>query len=358
MDRMTNHPAHTRRTLTYRLMVRFALCMAVLLVLALPLLYVITTHYYAEDLTRIVMKYGVKNNHIDLEQDTLMGMFIQFFAIIALLLAAVFIVMRYVPQRLWRPFHETMRRIETFRIEKGLVPELPHTDVSEFDELNSILTELMTKSAKSYRLQKEFTENASHELQTPLAIAQMKIDALQQDPNLTDRQAEGLQEVYIQLRRMSRLSRSLLLLSKIDNSQFRKDDRVDVNTLIERLLPQWRTVGGDHAVVFEAHAHVVVACNEVLIESLLTNLVVNAIRHNGAESRVEVELWPGRLEVSNAASGGPLDKDHIFNRFFHSADSHKGYGLGLAIVKSICDFHHWRISYSYEQGRHVFTVEG
>lgn len=355
---MNNNTQPRTRTLAYWLMMRFALCMAVLVVLALPLLYFITTHYYAEDLTRLVAKYGVTNTHIDLEEDTLMGMFIQFFAIIVLLFTAVFLVMRYVPQRLWRPFYATMRRIETFRVEKGNVPNLPPTGVSEFDELNGMLSELMAKSVKSYRLQKEFTENAWHELQTPLAIAQMKIDALQQDPCLTDRQAEGLQDVYIQLRRMSRLSRSLLLLSKIENSQFRKDDRVSIRAMVEKLLTQWLTVSGDRVVDFKAYADVVVACNETLMESLLTNLVVNAIRHGSAGSTVHVELRAERLTVSNRSATGPLDKEHIFNRFYHTGDSHKGYGLGLAIVKSICDFHHWRVDYQYESGRHTFIIEG
>lgn len=352
---MTERPMR-RRSLSYLLMVRFALCMAVLVVLAMPLLYFITTHYYAEDLTRLVMKYGVKSTHIDLEEDTLMGMFIQFFFIIFILLIAVFVVMRYVPQRLWRPSYATMRRIESFRIEKEHVPELPETGVSEFDELNQILSELMAKSVKSYRLQREFTENASHELQTPIAIAQMKIDALQQDPHLTDRQAEGLQDVYIQLRRMSRLSRSLLLLSKIENSQFRKDDHVDVNAYVSKLLPQWQTISGDRVIEVQERGHAAVDCNEMLLESLLTNLVVNAIRHSREASTITVEIFSDKLVVSNASDGGALDKEHIFNRFYHGSERKKGYGLGLAIVKSICDFHHWQIDYSYVQARHVFTV--
>lgn len=345
-----------KRTLSYRLMVRFAVCMAALMVLALPLLYLITTHYYAEDLTRLVMKYGIKNTHIDLEEDTLMGMFIQFFSIIMLLLFAVFIVMRYVPQRLWRPFHETLKRLENFRIEKGNVPALPSSNISEFDELSSILTELMTRSVKSYRLQREFTENASHELQTPIAIAQMKIDAMQQDPDLTDRQAKGLEDVYIQLRRMSRLSRSLLLLSKIDNSQFKKENQVHLNEYISKLLPQWQTIGGNRVIDLKTHGDPVVTCNETLLESLLTNLVVNAIRHSRDVSTVVVETWPGKLEVSNESDSSALDKEHIFNRFYHGT-SHQGYGLGLAIVKSICDFHHWQIDYSFVDGRHHFVVE-
>lgn len=345
-----------KQTLSYRLMVRFAMCMAVLMVLALPLLYLITTHYYAEDLTRLVMKYGVKNTHVDLEEDTLTGMFIQFFSIIMLLLIAVFIVMRYVPRRLWQPFYVTMRRIASFRIEKENVPVLQDSGVSEFDELNRILSTLMTKSVKSYRLQREFTENASHELQTPIAIAQMKIEAMQQDPELTDRQAKNLEDVYIQLRRVSRLSRSLLLLSKIDNSQFKKETQVRLNECIDKLLPQWQTIGGNRIIDFRKHGDAMVTCNEALLESMLTNLVVNAIRHSRDASTVVVETWPEKLAVSNTSDGGALDKEHIFNRFYHST-GRPGYGLGLAIVKSICDFHHWRIDYNFVDGRHIFTVE-
>lgn len=185
----------------------------------------------------------------------------------------------------------------------------------------------------------------------------MKIDALQQDPNLTNRQAEGLQDIYIQLRRMSRLSRSLLLLSKIENSQFRKDDHVDVNAYVRKLLPQWQTISGSQVIDVQEHGHTEVACNEMLLESLLTNLVVNAIRHSREADTVAVEIFPDKLIVSNTSEGGALDKEHIFNRFYHSSESKKGYGLGLAIVKSICDFHHWQIDYNYVQAHHVFTVD-
>jgi len=356
MDGMNHRPLATH-TLAYRLMMRFALCMAALMVLALPLLYLITTHYYAEDLTRLVMKYGATSAHIDLEEDTLMGMFIQFFSIIALLLVAVFIVMRYVPQRLWKPFRSTLDTIERFSVEKAEVPRLAHTGTKEFDELNTILTELMTKSVKSYRLQKEFSENASHELQTPLAVAQMKVEALQQDPSLTQRQAEDLQAIYMELRRMSRISRSLLLLSKLDNQQFAKDDRVEIGALIHKMLPQWQTVSGPTTFSVNVPAPLVVTCNESLIESLFTNLVVNAIRHSRAGSTVNINVEGSKLSVSNESAHGPLNKEHIFSRFYHSCDSSQGYGLGLAIVKSICNFHHWKVDYSYEEGRHVFTVD-
>ena len=72
-------------------------------------------------------------------------------------------------------------------MESGVVPQLPTTDISEFQQLNATLTRIMTDSVKTYKVQKEFTENASHELQTPLAIAQVKLDNLMQDDTLSER---------------------------------------------------------------------------------------------------------------------------------------------------------------------------
>lgn len=359
MDGITSPRSRRPHSMAYLLMMRFALCMIVLLVLSLPVLYFITTRYYAEDLTDIVEQYGVPRSEIDLKEDTLTGMFIQFFSIIVLMSVAVFIVMRYVPQRLWRPFRRTMESMKEFRLERGNVPRLTGTGVSEFDELNTILTQLMENSVRSYRLQKEFTGNASHELQTPLAIAQMRIEAMQQDEGLSEKQAEGLQEIYVQLRRMSGLSRNLLLLSRIEGSQYQRGDLVDIGALVERMLPSWRAVGEDRVITFTREgAAEKVRCNEALMESLLTNLVVNAIRHSEGGGTITVKLTARTLSVSNEATDGALDGEHIFQRFYHSGGSGKGYGLGLAIVRSICEFHNWQITYSYSGGQHHFTVSG
>lgn len=142
------------RSLTSRLMRRFVLFMVVLTIMAIPVLYYITTAYYAEDLTDLVENYGIKNPDIDLEEDTLMGLFIQFMSIIVIIFAAVLLVMRYVPQRLWAPFNDTLAKIKGFRVEKGNVPELKKSGTREFDELNATLEMIMSNSVNSYRVQK------------------------------------------------------------------------------------------------------------------------------------------------------------------------------------------------------------
>lgn len=346
------------KTLANRLMTRFTVCMMVLTVLAIPLLYYITTRFYAEDLLDLVSDYGIKNPDLDLEQDTMEGLFIQFFAILAILFTAVLVVMKYVPQRLWHPFRNTLAKVKAFRVEDGNVPQLPPTGTTEFDELNTALTTLMTESVNSYRVQKEFTENASHELQTPIAIVQGKLDNLLQDENLTARQALEIQQIYQEIRHMSRLSRNLLLLSKIENNQYRALKEINLSEKIASLLPNLESLAGDIAISTDlSDRALVVSCNETLLESLLNNLIVNAVRHNKAGGLIRITLAGGRLAIANQSDEPPLDASHIFSRFYRVKSNQKGNGLGLAIVKSICDFHHWGIGYRHEHGCHVFEVD-
>lgn len=182
----------------------------------------------------------------------------QILVIVVLLALAIFFIMRLVPSKLWRPFYRTMGVLERFRIEEGRSPQFEATEVKEFAELNATLSRLMEQSVRSYQVQKQFTENASH---------------------------------------------------------------------------------------------------EVLLESMLKNLVVNAVRHNHPGGDILLTLCDGRLVVSNTSDEPPLDTHHLFERFRQSTPSRKGNGLGLAIVKSICDYHGWRITYAHRSGRHEFCVD-
>ncbi len=345
------------KTLTHQLMTRFAVCLALLFALSMPVFYFITVQYYAEDLYDIVSRYGIKDPHIDLKEDTLAGLFFQLSSVLVIISAAMFIIMRWVPQRLWRPFRHTLKRIATFNVETGIVPQLPDTDISEFRQLNDALTRIMTESVTSYKVQKEFTENASHELQTPLAIAQVKLDNLMQDESLTEPQAHVIQQVYDELRHMSQLSRNLLLLSKIENHQFKTDEKVDIADEMASLLPQLETIAGDLRIDLcdESH-HYPTPCNQVLLDSLIANLVVNAVRHNTSDGYISLHVTDTELTVTNTSDEGPLNPDHVFSRFYRNQQNQKGNGLGLAIVKSICNYHHWTIGYRYCQGKHQFTV--
>jgi signal transduction histidine kinase len=161
----------------------------------------------------------------------------------------------------------------------------------------------------------------------------------------------------MQLRYMSRLDRNLLTLSRLENSQFSTSDMIWLNQEVERLRPSMEAIAGDVELKISLlEKDQQLRCNQTLFDSVLGNLIINAIRHNAGQSAVTLTLRPDRLFVTNASDEGPLDADHIFQRFYRNQSTQQGTGLGLAIVKSICEYHHWRVEYSYENSRHVFTV--
>lgn len=166
--------------------------------LATPLFYWLTKSFYAEDMIDIIeaVQHGDGIPPLDLEQDILQGMMLQFGLIIAILGVAVIVVTRILSRRLWQPFYQTLRAVESFRVESGTCPRMEDCDIAELSRLNASLETMMQNSQRSYQLQKEFTENASHELQTPLAVFQSKLDILLQQPGITANQAAIIQDLY------------------------------------------------------------------------------------------------------------------------------------------------------------------
>lgn len=349
-------------------MTRFAAFMVVLLVVSAPLFYLIVTDFYAEDLREAAEAAGLTQEELDLEEDTTIGLVFQLLAVVGIFAASIFLVMRLVPGKLWRPFYRTLDALSNFRVESGEIPAFEPCTTREFARLNDTLTRILRQSVSSYQVQKQFTENASHELQTPLAIVQGKLDLLLQDPDLTDRQAQLLEDIYHEVRHTSRLSRNLLLLARIENAQYRKGSAVCLQDKLQQLLPSLQLLAEDITIRTEGIEKsessessdivpLTLSCNEVLLEAMLNNLVVNAVRHNCAGGEILLVLRGDALEVSNTSDEPALDADRIFDRFHQSGSERKGNGLGLAIVRSICRYHGWTISYRYADGRHVFCVK-
>lgn len=352
--------AHQKvKTLMRKTLTQFVVCVAVLLLLATPLFYWLTKSFYAEDMIDLIE--AVQQGHtlpaIDLEQDILLGLVIQFALIVSILGVAIVVVLGLQQKRLWKSFDSTLRAIEDFRLEDNVLPSLSPTTTAEFIRLNTAVETLMQNSLRSYRLQKEFTENASHEMQTPLAVFQSKLDLLLQQPNLTEPQAQIIQELYENVARLSRLNRSLLLLAKIENNQFALTAETDLVEVIRTLLPYLDslTTGLTFHTQFLVN-RLPMKANRALVESMVSNLVVNAIRHNQRDGEVSLNLSASSLCVSNTSPEPALDTNLLFHRFYRPSERTAGNGLGLAIVKAVCDYHGWTVDYRHEGNRHVFTV--
>lgn len=349
-----------QRSLLNKNLTQFIACTVIVLLCATPLFYWLVKQYYAEDLIDIIQSMERRSPMppIDIEEDIVQGIMLQFGLIVAVLGVAIVITMAFVSKNAWRPFDRTLKLTEGFSLESGRVPEFPKSDVREFNRLNVSLEKLIRNSLEAYRSQKEFTENASHELQTPLAIFRSKLDILMQQPNLNQEQAEIIQELYETINRLTLLNRNLLLLAKIDNRQYNDTVLIDLNAMLANLIPDLETLSEGIAIRKDfCCGEFKVRANKALLESMVNNMIVNAVRHNRDDGEIIISTDGKSLTVANtSANGQPLDAAHIFNRFYRPLGGNNGNGLGLAIVKAICDYHGWSVSYRYEDERHVFTV--
>jgi len=281
------------------------------------------------------------------------------FATITMLLAIVFISLllnQMVLKRLWRPFYNSIKAIKNFKLKGGNIPKLPPTRIDEFSFLNDSLTKTMESAKKEYRILKEFTENASHEVQTPLAVIRSKLDLFIQDENLSEKQVELITGVYGAVKRISRLNQSLLLLARIENHQYTGTEFINLKTLISDKLDQFREFWNDNKLEVSSHLEeCLINANADLIDVLLNNLLINAGLHNLKNGIINIQLKKGLLMISNTGSLHELDKERLFSRFYKQETQSPHNGLGLSIIKQICDQLNIRVLYSFDGIFHKFS---
>lgn len=275
-----------------------------------------------------------------------------------ILLLVIFFITKIISNRLWQPFYETLKKIEKFNIEQKNAPILSTSNIAEFNKLNAALNKLIGDNMKAYQIQREFTENASHELQTPLAIFQSKLDMLLQQPSLTVEQGEIIQSLYEASGRLSRVNKNLLLLAKIENNQFPEIETIDIVEIMNDVLPYFeeQCLSNNLQIKLNVKAkQLVVQANRGLCEIMINNLILNAVSHNLPNGIIIISLGANKFSVSNPGIKS-LDPETIFKRFSKVSPNAHRTGLGLAIVDQICLVHNWRIAYSFEKKIHTFSV--
>ncbi len=292
-------------------------------------------------------------------EDLIKSIAILFFTILALLLTGLFFITKRLSNRLWQPFYATLKQIEHFDIDKSIAPDLLETDIEEFYRLNVSINSLIERNTTIYKSQKEFIENAAHELQTPLAVFQAKLETLMQHPDLTPDQADILLKLAESASRLNRLNKNLLLLSKIDNSHYSEKEKVSLKNIIEKQQEFFMEQADEKklTITIDVKEDVIIKSNAVLAEILVSNLFLNAIRHNVPDGSVNVLLTQNTLIISNTGSKNQIPAEKLFLRFSKPNHSVKGSGLGLAIVKKVADLNKWEISYAFNDNLHGFTVK-
>ncbi|MDQ1856416.1 HAMP domain-containing sensor histidine kinase [Chryseobacterium sp. WLY505] len=265
---------------------------------------------------------------------------------------------RRLSSSIWKPFRGTLDQLKSFNLNSQNTIEFPASDTAEFEELNQSLYKLIERNVSTYKTQKEFTENASHELQTPLAIIKNKLDLLLQDQNLTEKQYSIAEDMNRALTRSSRINKNLLLLAKIDNNQFDSSEAIYFDHLLHQSIDILREHFEQKNISVTEHISngVQVIGNNILTEILINNLIINAIRHTAVGGSISIQLTHSVFEISNSGTE-KLNTDFLFKRFSKLSTDNSGSGLGLSIIQEICRFHHWTISYRFENQHHIFSVK-
>ncbi len=277
-------------------------------------------------------------------------------ALLVLLTAILFFTNRFQLKKLWKPFSNTLSSIKEFNVSAPVDITMPRTRITEFNELNESIQMMTKKVTSDYQSLKNFTDHASHEIQTPLAIIHSKLDVLIQEPELSEKSMEQIQGIYAAVEKLSGLSQSLLLLTRIDNNQFVETELVSMDQVIEEKVQEMQEWVHSANVTVNVESGILkVTMNKELAEMLVNNLYSNAVRHSKAGDTIIIRTSANRLSIANPGAVS-LDRKRIFNKFYKS-DHSEGTGLGLAIVRQICEQYKFTASYEFHDQQHNFIID-
>ncbi|MNI26205.1 Sensor protein QseC [compost metagenome] len=275
---------------------------------------------------------------------------------VMLLFALVLLVNRVLLKKIWKPFEQLLKNITAFNINHERPYEPVEMPVSELRQLNQVLVELSGKVKSDYNEIKLFTENASHEMMTPLAVINSKLDNMLQSNVLGKEDGETLVELYKATSRLTKLNQSLLLLVKIDNNLLQDKEKINLKSLIEEKVVYFQELITERNINLEVVlADVTIYTNRQLLEIMINNLFSNVIRHNYDGGKIEISLDRGKIVFANTGHNKALNPEKIFERFYKDNTS-EGTGLGLAILKQICNRQQYLLDYCYHKDLHTFTV--
>lgn len=303
--------------------------------------------------------YQVTVNKSQEQKEGLLKMILLIAAImIAVILLASYVINRIVLKHLWQPFYHTIQQISYYDLQKQRTLGLPATNVEEFTLLNNSLNSMATRVEADYQVLKEFTGNAAHEMQTPLAVISANTESLIQDETVLKFHHAEISTIEEATKRLSRLNQSLLLLAKIENRHFELNEEVDWKALIEeRLNDLHELIALQNLQVNINAAHVKTVFHRHLADILISNLLGNAIRYNLEGGSIDIDLDERKLSISNTSVLPALDETKIFNRFYrHPEAKADGNGLGLSIVQQICNEAGCTLNYWYSSNRHFFII--
>jgi signal transduction histidine kinase len=292
------------------------------------------------------------------EDELLEDLLTALIALYAMLVVSIALLNRVILKRAWKPFYAMMQKLKEYKPGKGSLFETVPSSVTEFRVLADELTDLLQRNETTYANQKQFIENASHELQTPLAISLNKLELFADSGTLTEEQLNEISRISDTLNRLVRLNKSLLMLSKIENRQYTESEEIDFNALVTTLTEDFEDLATykNIELYLEDVTPLKFTMNRGLAVVLISNLIKNALTHNYVGGKITVRIEKSGISVENSGSDRPLDRERIFNRFYRDLNNDQSTGLGLSLVHSIVTLYDINISYSFN-GNHKFILK-
>ncbi len=297
--------------------------------------------------------YEIKVRTLIIEsEDIFVGIIVSFLSILAIAFLIVFFINKSRNERMWKPFFTSLDKLRTFSFDTKEPIVFESSNIQEFNDLNIGLNELVTKIRGDYNNLKQFTEDVSHEAQTPLAIMQAKIENIINQNGISDTQYEELNSIQKDIKRLTQLNKRLILLAKIDNDQFANAQFIDLESLIKERVVDFKDLS-ENTFSVEVKPNSKIKIDTYLAEILVNNLLSNAIKYSVPKSTIHIKASSLMIEVSNTGNATLKNPEKIFERFYKEGASKKATGLGLSIVNKICTYYKFKPSYRFRESEHL-----
>lgn len=275
------------------------------------------------------------------------------------LLLFVILVNRLISRSIWRPFYQSLEKMEKLQLEQMPHLTFPDTAVTEFNRLNEVLLNATSRMYHDFVIMKELTEDAAHEMQTPLAIAQNRLELLLQDEALQPAQLKSIAQTHEALQRLSHLNHNMLFMAKIGNKQFMPAGNISIRAVLEKHLRLFEELIRDKDLMVrtDISGDLSLSLHPLLADTLISNLLGNAIKYNYPKGAITIQLNEQLFSICNTSEYPPIPATQLFQRFKKNASVlENSNGLGLAIVKKITDTNNLKIYYIHKEHEHHFIV--
>ena len=293
------------------------------------------------------------------EQDDLFYSLAKMLMIVTpILFISLYFVNRFTAKQELKPFYKNLDKLKNFSLKENTDIEFEKTNVTEFNDLNNAVNELISRAVTEYKLIIESSENLSHELQTPIAVIKSKLELIRQKEDLDRDTVLLLNVMENNINRLSKINKSLILLMRLENKEVFEYGPVNVKEILEKHTGFWEDFLSEKGIALKSDTDIcpVIKSNEMLIDILISNILSNAFKHNIENGEIIVLTGSDFIEIKNTGVQPAADTGKLFERFVKGDNLKESLGLGLSIVNQICNFYDYEIHYIYKNNHHCVRV--